>query len=48
MDAKLLFACFAAERGFAVAVGSRELMDNAIHELPVGLYVAKDIHKKRP
>jgi surface carbohydrate biosynthesis protein len=42
-DGKLLLACVAAERGFPVIVGSRIAIHNAIHRLPRGTYLAKDV-----
>ena len=42
-DAKLLFACFAAERDLDVVVGQRAVIRNTIHKMPVGLYLDKDV-----
>ena len=44
-DAKLLLAGMLAERGHPVVVGSRMEIHNRIHQLPRGLYLAKDIFK---
>ena len=45
LDAKLLLACVAAERGFPVIVGSRIHMHRAIAHLPRGIYLAKDVRR---
>lgn len=42
-DAKLLLACFGAERGYDCIVGSRMAMHQAVLSMPVGLYIAKDM-----
>ena len=42
-DAKLFFACAAAERGFPSVVGSRYDIHLKIASLPRGIYVGKDI-----
>lgn len=41
LDAKLLLACVAAERGFPVVFGSRTYVNAAMHHLPRGLFMAK-------
>jgi surface carbohydrate biosynthesis protein len=43
MDAKLLLACCAAERGYRVVIGSRAYVHFAIADLPRGTYVAKSM-----
>ncbi len=43
LDAKLLLACCAAERGYRVVIGSRAYMHFAIAGLPRGTYVAKSM-----
>jgi surface carbohydrate biosynthesis protein len=43
MDAKLLLACCAAERGYRVIIGSRAYVHFAIGSLPRGIYVAKSM-----
>ncbi|MEW6169671.1 MAG: surface carbohydrate biosynthesis protein [Pseudomonadota bacterium] len=43
MDAKLLFACCAVERGYRVVIGSRAFVHYAMAELPRGVYVAKSM-----
>jgi len=43
MDAKLLLACCAAERGYRVVIGSRAYVHFAIGSLPRGIYVAKSM-----
>lgn len=42
-DAKLLFACVAAERGFVVILGSRAILHRRVASLPRGIYVAKSL-----
>lgn len=44
-DAKLLFACCAAERGFRAVVGSRHEMHLRAARLPRGIYFAKSFRK---
>jgi surface carbohydrate biosynthesis protein len=44
-DAKLLLACFLAERGHSVIVGSRIDIHNRIHTFPRGLYLGKDVRR---
>jgi surface carbohydrate biosynthesis protein len=44
-DAKLLFACCAAERGFRAVVGSRHQMHLRAARLPRGIYFAKSFRK---
>lgn len=43
MDAKLLLACCAAERGYHAVIGSRAYVHFAIAGLPRGVYVAKSM-----
>ncbi|MDT0496442.1 hypothetical protein RM530_03560 [Algiphilus sp. W345] len=43
MDAKLLLACCAVERGYRVVIGSRAYVHYAMAELPRGIYVAKSM-----
>ncbi len=43
MDAKLLLACCAAERGYRVVIGSRAYVHFAIAGLPRGTYIAKSM-----
>lgn len=43
LDAKLLFACVVAERGFPAVLGSQTEMHLRATSLPRGLYVAKDM-----
>jgi surface carbohydrate biosynthesis protein len=43
-DAKLLFACTAAERGFPVIVGSKFDMHKRMADWPRSYYVHKDVH----
>jgi surface carbohydrate biosynthesis protein len=43
LDAKLLLACAAAERGFPVVLGSRALLHHAVADLPRGVYLAKSM-----
>jgi surface carbohydrate biosynthesis protein len=43
MDAKLLLACCAAERGYPVVIGSRAYVHFAIAGLPRGIYIAKSM-----
>jgi surface carbohydrate biosynthesis protein len=45
LDAKLLFACCAAERGYHVVIGSRAYVHFAVADLPRGVYVAKSMRK---
>jgi surface carbohydrate biosynthesis protein len=44
-DAKLLFACCAAERGFRAVIGSRHQMHLQAARLPRGIYFAKSFRK---
>lgn len=46
LDAKLLFACVAAERGFDVVIGSRPYVNFALPSLPPGTYVAKSMRAR--
>ncbi len=43
MDAKLLMACVAAERGFPVIIGSRAFVHYKVSALPRGVYLAKSM-----
>jgi len=43
LDAKLLLACAAAERGFPVLIGSRAFVHYAITAMPRGVYLAKSM-----
>lgn len=43
LDAKLLLACVAAERGFPVIIGSRAFTHFEIASLPRGVYLAKSM-----
>ncbi len=43
LDAKLLLACVAAERGLPVVLGSRTYINFAMPHLPRGLFVAKSM-----
>lgn len=43
LDAKLLMACVAAERGFDVTLGSRTYVHFAVSSLPRGVFVAKSL-----
>jgi surface carbohydrate biosynthesis protein len=45
MDAKLLLACVAAERGFPVIIGSRAFVHYKMSALPRGVYLAKSMRK---
>jgi len=45
MDAKLLLACVAAERGFPVIIGSRAFVHYKVSALPRGVYLAKSMRK---
>jgi len=45
LDAKLLLACAAAERGFSVVLGSRAFVHFAVASLPRGVYLAKSMRK---
>lgn len=45
LDAKLLLACVAAERGFPVVMGSRAFVHHAMASLPRGVYLAKSMRK---
>lgn len=42
-DAKLLTACFLAERGLSAIVGARHHIHNHLARLPANVYLAKDI-----
>jgi len=43
LDAKLLLACVAAERGWSVVLGSRTFVNFAMPDLPRGVFVAKSM-----
>ena len=43
LDAKLLLACVAAERGFPVVLGSRAFIHHQIASFPRGVYLAKSM-----
>ncbi|MEO5883490.1 MAG: surface carbohydrate biosynthesis protein, partial [Caldimonas sp.] len=43
LDAKLLLACVAAERGLSVVLGSRTFINFAMPRLPRGLFLAKSM-----
>ncbi len=43
MDAKLLLACMAAERGFPVIIGSRAFVHYKVSSIPRGVYLAKSM-----
>ena len=43
LDAKLLLACAAAERGFPVVIGSRAFVHYEIAAMPRGVYLAKSM-----
>ena len=43
LDAKLLLACVAAERGFPVVMGSRAFVHHAMASFPRGVYLAKSM-----
>jgi surface carbohydrate biosynthesis protein len=45
LDAKLLLAAVAAERGFPVVLGSRAFVHYSLHRLPRGVYLAKSMRK---
>jgi surface carbohydrate biosynthesis protein len=45
LDAKLLLACVAAERGFPVVVGSRALVHHRVSSIPRGIYLAKSLRR---
>ena len=43
MDAKILLACVAAERGFPVIIGSRAFLHFQVASIPRGVYLAKSM-----
>ncbi len=45
LDAKLLFACSASERGYTVILGSRAYVHFEIGRMPRGIYVAKSMRR---
>jgi surface carbohydrate biosynthesis protein len=46
LDAKLLLACFAAERGFSVIVGSKKQINRRMGSLPRSIYLSKSLTKR--
>jgi surface carbohydrate biosynthesis protein len=46
LDAKLLLAAFAAERGFSVLVGSKKEINKRIGSLPRSIFVSKSLTKR--
>ncbi len=46
LDAKLLLACFAAERGFTVIVGSKKEINKRIARLPRSIFVSKSLTRR--
>jgi surface carbohydrate biosynthesis protein len=46
LDAKLLLAAVAAERGFRVVVGAKKEIDRRIGSMPRGLYLSKSLTKR--
>ena len=46
-EAKLLLACFAAERGWRVTVGSMRTIDSRMPRLPRGVYVNKGVTRRK-
>jgi surface carbohydrate biosynthesis protein len=45
LDAKLLLAAVAAERGFPVVIGSRQFLHYEVPNIPRGVYLAKSMRK---
>jgi surface carbohydrate biosynthesis protein len=45
LDAKLLLACLAAERGFPVVMGSRAFVHYRVGSIPRGVYLAKSLRR---
>lgn len=45
-DAKLLLACFAAERGFSVITGSKKEINKRIGSMPRSLFVSKSLTRR--
>ncbi len=45
-DAKLLLACFAAERGFRVIVGSKKEINRRVGLLPRGVFLSKSLTRR--
>ena len=45
LDAKLLLACMAAERGFPVVMGSRAPLHFRVSSIPRGVYLAKSLRR---
>ena len=46
LDSKLLFGCFAVERGFDVILGSRSYVNYAMTKLRKGVFVAKSMRRR--
>ena len=46
LDAKLLLACFAAERGFTVITGSKKEINKRIGSMPRSLFVSKSLTRR--
>ena len=46
LDAKLLLACFAAERGFTVIVGSKKEINKRVGSLPRSIFVSKSLTRR--
>jgi len=46
LDSKLLFGCFAVERGFDVILGSRAYVNYAMTKLRKGVFVAKSMRRR--
>ncbi len=47
LDAKLLLAIFAAERGLDVVLGNRAFLSNAIHRFEPGIFLSHNFDRKR-
>ncbi len=46
LDSKLLFGCFAVEKGFEVLIGSRSYVNFAMTKLRPGIFVAKSMRRR--
>jgi len=46
LDSKLLFGCFAVEKGFEVLIGSRPYVNFAMPKLRPGIFVAKSMRRR--
>ncbi len=46
LDSKLLFGCFAVEKGFEVLIGSRPYVNFAMTKLRPGIFVAKSMRRR--